>query len=79
MNQEPQKNYSTVKSYKPFYSQYDPCPPIGRKYYSTPPQLYLGFQPMNMPQYSAKEALKKGTLWPYFYDYYDNPYKGDGR
>ncbi|MBL2480596.1 spore coat associated protein CotJA, partial [Klebsiella pneumoniae] len=41
----------------------------------TPPNLYLGFQPPNLPQFSPKEALQKGTLWPVFYDYYENPYK----
>ncbi len=40
-----------------------------------PPNLYLGFQPPNLPQFSPKEALQKGTLWPVFYDYYENPYK----
>ena len=43
-----------------------------------PPNLYLGFQPPNLPQFSPKEALQKGTLWPIFYDYYENPYKKGG-
>ncbi|MFY0760037.1 MULTISPECIES: spore coat associated protein CotJA [Metabacillus] len=73
-----QESFSTVKSYIPFHSQFDPCPPIGKKYYSTPPNLYLGFQPPNLPQFSPYEALKKGTLWPVFYDYYENPYKKGG-
>ena len=42
------------------------------------PNLYLGFQPPNLPQFSPKEALQKGTLWPIFYDYYENPYKKGG-
>ena len=67
--------YTQIKSYTPFHSDYDPCPPIGKKYYSTPPNLYMGFQPPNLKQYDAKEALQKGTLWPAFYDYYENPYK----
>lgn len=69
----PDKSY--MKSYTPFHSRFDPCRPIGKKYYSTPPNLFLGFQPQNLPQYSPKEALFKGTLWPVFYDYYDNPYE----
>ncbi|MFX3624481.1 MAG: spore coat associated protein CotJA [Ectobacillus sp.] len=64
-----------MKSYIPYHSPYDPCPPIGQKYYSTPPNLYVGFQPPNLEQFAPKEALKKGTLWPIFYDYYENPYK----
>ncbi|AKO92455.1 spore coat associated protein CotJA [Priestia filamentosa] len=67
--------FTTLKSYRPFHSMYDPCRPIGTKYYSTPPQLYMGFQPPNMQQFPPKEALKKGTLWPAFWDYYENPYK----
>ncbi len=35
----------------------------------------MGFQPVNLPQFSPSEALKKGTLWPALYDYYENPYK----
>ncbi|EIT85532.1 cotJA protein [Fictibacillus macauensis ZFHKF-1] len=67
-----------MKEYTPYHSPNDPCPPIGKKYYSTPPQLYIPFQPANLPQYSPKEALAKGTLWPAFYDYYDNPYRQRG-
>ncbi|MEW9501549.1 spore coat associated protein CotJA [Jeotgalibacillus marinus] len=66
--------YST-KSYVPYHSPFDPCPPLQRKYYSTPPNLYIGFQPRNLQQFSPIEALKKGTLWTPFYDYYENPYK----
>jgi spore coat protein JA len=69
------QSFTRVKSYQPYRSPYDPCPPIGQKYYSTPPNLYIGFQQPNLEQFSPKEALKKGTLWPIFYDYYDNPYK----
>lgn len=65
----------SVRSYTPFHSPQDPCPPIGKKYYFTPPHLFMGFQPVNLPQFSPSEALKKGTLWPALYDYYENPYK----
>lgn len=64
-----------VKSYVPYHGPNDPCPPIGKKYYFTPPQLYSGFQPPDLPQFSPQEALRKGTLWPAFYDYYENLYK----
>ncbi|MCM3738358.1 MULTISPECIES: spore coat associated protein CotJA [Bacillus] len=65
----------SVRSYTPYHSPQDPCPPIGKKYYFTPPHLFMGFQPANLPQFSPSEALKKGTLWPALYDYYENPYK----
>lgn len=63
------------KSYYPYVSPFDPCKPITRKVYSTPPNLYLGFQPPNLEQYSPKEALQKGTLWKVFYDPYYSPYE----
>lgn len=40
-------------------------PSYRKKYYSTPPNLFLGFQPPNLPQFTPK-ALQKGTLWPVF-------------
>ncbi|MBT2618946.1 spore coat associated protein CotJA [Bacillus sp. ISL-78] len=70
-----EKTFTLVKSYKPFHSKFDPCPPIGRKYYRTPPNLYINFQPPNMEQFTPEEALKYGTLWKFFYDFYDNPYR----
>ncbi|WLR43355.1 spore coat associated protein CotJA [Bacillus carboniphilus] len=80
MNKSP---FSQVKAYHPYRGLYDPCPPIEVKYYSTPPNLYLGFQPANLPQYAPLEALYKGTLWPIFYDEYpmkiedNSPPKGE--
>jgi spore coat protein JA len=66
---------TNFKSYAPYISPFDPCPPIKVKTYSTPPQLYLGFQPPNLPQFSALEALKNGTLWQPLYDPYYSPYE----
>lgn len=60
------------KSYYPYYSPFDPCIPIKCKTYSTPLNLYMGFQPQNLPQFSPVEALKAGTLWKAFYDPYYN-------
>ncbi|MBP3040823.1 spore coat associated protein CotJA [Bacillaceae bacterium Marseille-Q3522] len=80
MKQQPER-HTLVKSYVPFRGLYDPCPPIGKKFYRTPPNLYLGFQPPNLEQFPPREALKNGTLWKVFYDFYENPYKkrgGDG-
>ncbi|GAA0372622.1 spore coat associated protein CotJA [Bacillus horti] len=63
------------KSYKPFRGLFDPCPPLLYRTYETPPQLYMGFQPYDLPQFSPKEALQRGTLWPALYAPYENPYK----
>ncbi|PLT35275.1 spore coat protein CotJA [Bacillus sp. V5-8f] len=64
-----------VKSYRPFHSPFDPCPPIGQKYYSTPPNLFMNFQPPNLEQFQPYEALRRGTLWKALYDFYENPYE----
>jgi spore coat protein JA len=54
------------------------------KTYQTPPQLYLGFQPHNLPQYPPYKALKRGTLWPSLHapyppvDNIDSFYRGEG-
>lgn len=58
--------------YEPYVSPFDPCPPIKLKMYSTPPHLFIPFQPPNLPQFSPVEALKHGTLWPVLY----SPYAG---
>ena len=73
---EQQAMFTRIKAYQPFHSRFDPCRPIGVKYYSTPPHLYMGFQPPNLEQFSPQVALRKGTLWPALYDPYVNPYKG---
>lgn len=67
--------YTLRKQYYPYVSPFDPCPPLTCKTYVTPPNLYVGFQPPNLPQFPPKEALFKGTLWPIFYDPYFNPYE----
>ncbi|MDP4161839.1 MAG: spore coat associated protein CotJA [Bacillota bacterium] len=61
------------KTYNPYYSPFDPCKPIEEKSYSTPPHLYIGYQPPNLPQFSPMEALKNGTLWVAFNDPYYSP------
>ncbi|NDI35916.1 spore coat associated protein CotJA [Chengkuizengella sediminis] len=69
--------YTQTKRYYPYISPFDPCPPIRVKTYSTPPELYVGFQRMNMPQYNPSEALNRGTLWPIFYSPYPDIPSGD--
>lgn len=61
------------KTYDPFVSSFDPCIPIKSKTYSTPPHLYMGYQPANLAQLAPAEALKAGTLWKAFCDPYFNP------
>jgi spore coat protein JA len=67
--------YTHFKNYHPFVSQFDPCQPILEKTYSTPPNLYIGFQPPNLPQFSPLEALRTGTLWKDLYDPYYNAHE----
>lgn len=62
--------YSQFKKYYPYIGPCDPCPPIRVKWYNTPPQLYIHFQPPGLPQYSPYDALKIGTLWPALYGPY---------
>jgi spore coat protein JA len=67
--------YNQVRAYQPYHSPYDPCPPIGLKYYVLPPNQFIPFQPYGLPQYKPREALYRGTLWPALYSYYQNPYE----
>ncbi|AMA73846.1 MULTISPECIES: spore coat associated protein CotJA [Aneurinibacillus] len=63
------------KRYRTYVSPFDPCPPIIKRTYETPPQLYMGFQPYGLPQVPPAEALRLGTLWPALYAPYQSPYK----
>ncbi|MFT8316878.1 MAG: spore coat associated protein CotJA [Sporolactobacillus sp.] len=65
---------SSRKWISPYVSPYDPCPPLRSVSYETPAQLYLGFQPPGMEQFSPAQALQHGTLWPRLYTAYTNPY-----
>src|SRR3954463_1109249 len=60
-----------VKVYHPIAGKFDPCTPITEKTFVVPPQLFLEYQPMELPQYSTKEALKSGTLWPELFSSYE--------
>ncbi len=71
MNEFTQRKY-----YRPYVSPFDPCPPIRVKSYETPPQLYLGFQPYNLPQFKPQQALYCGTLWPALFSPYEGKYWG---
>lgn len=58
------------REWHPYISPCDPCPPIKVKRYVVPPNQFIRYQPMNLPQFSLAEALRKGTLWPALYSYY---------
>lgn len=73
LNKGRAKMNTHFKTYCPYASPFDPCRPILEKTYSTPPHLYMGFQPPNLPQFSPLEALKAGTLWKAFYDPWFSP------
>ncbi|USG67593.1 spore coat associated protein CotJA [Brevibacillus ruminantium] len=64
--------YSQYRVYFPYISPFDPCPPQRVKSYVVPPQLFIQFQPPNLPQFSPREALQYGTLWPDLF----SPYEG---
>ncbi|WP_353949427.1 spore coat associated protein CotJA [Sporolactobacillus sp. Y61] len=58
-----------------FVGPFDPCPPLNPIACETPVQLFLGFQPPGMEQFSPVEALSHGTLWPGLYTPYTSPYR----
>ncbi|WP_426447890.1 spore coat associated protein CotJA [Paenibacillus sp. S-38] len=60
-----------TRVFYPPAGRFDPCPPIVEKTFVTPPQLFLAYQPADLAQYSPKEALQKGTLWPDLYSPYE--------
>lgn len=62
---------SQFKTWRPYVSPFDPCPPMEIKIFSTPPQLYMGFQPPGLEQFSPAEALRHGTLWPALFSPYE--------
>jgi spore coat protein JA len=62
--------FDQTRTYLPLVGAYDPCRPMLVKTYVTPPQLYVGYQPFCLPQFTPAEALRAGTLWPIFYSPY---------
>lgn len=62
-----------VRFYYPYVSPFDPCPPMRVKSYVVPPNLFVPFQPANLPQNTPHEALRLGTLWPLFFSPYPIP------
>ncbi|MBB5172386.1 spore coat protein JA [Texcoconibacillus texcoconensis] len=68
-------SFTVRKHYYPYVSPFDPCRPMQVKQYVTPPNLYINYQPPNLPQFTPREALRAGTLWKAFYDPYVSPYK----
>ncbi|WP_103105428.1 spore coat associated protein CotJA [Brevibacillus reuszeri] len=62
---------SQTRVYFPYVGPFDPCPPKRVKTYQVPPELFITFQPPNLPQYSPSEALRLGTLWPALFSPYN--------
>lgn len=60
-----------TRDWYPFIGPFDPCPPKYVKSYYVPPNEFIPYQPMNLPQFSLAEALKLGTLWPALYGPYE--------
>ncbi|MFC5529340.1 spore coat associated protein CotJA [Cohnella yongneupensis] len=58
------------RDWKPYVSPHDPCPPIRVKWYIVPPNQFINYQPMNLPQFPLEEAMRRGTLWPALYSPY---------
>jgi spore coat protein JA len=63
------------RTYHPYHSPLDPCPPRPKSYV-VPPNQYITYQVKGMKQFAPREALKRGTLWPDLYSPYDPPHRG---
>ncbi|MWC26956.1 spore coat associated protein CotJA [Paenibacillus sp. MMS18-CY102] len=75
----PHVSHAGYREWRPFIGPHDPCPPVYVKTYVVPPNQYIPYQPMNLPQYSLAEALKAGTLWPALYSPYHSKCSKKGR
>jgi spore coat protein JA len=62
--------FNQVRVWHPYISPYDPCPPKQVKTYYVPPNQFITFQSPGLPQNTAGEALRTGTLWPLLYSPY---------
>lgn len=60
-----------VRTWYPYISPHDPCPPMKEKTYWTPPHLFMRFQPPNLEKFEIHEALRRGTLWKALYSPYN--------
>ncbi len=67
-----------VRVWYPFIGPNNPCPPIRVKTYVVPPNQYIQFQPLDLPQFTPQEALRYGTLWPALFSPYEPTRGSDG-
>jgi spore coat protein JA len=67
-----------TREWYPFVGPFDPCPPKYVKTYVVPPNQFIPYQPMNLPQFPLPQALKLGTLWPALYSPYDSKHRLEG-
>lgn len=54
---------SQWREYASCRSPFDPCPPK-RKAFIVSPNNFLKYQPKGLRQFTPREALSRGTLWP---------------
>lgn len=59
---------------KRYHGSHDPCPPKPRVYI-VPPNQYVTFQPQALKQWSPREAIRQGVLWPELCSPYAPPEK----
>jgi spore coat protein JA len=69
---ETMEQIKQTREWFPYVSPFDPCPPILVKTYDTPPNLFIPYQPPNLPQFPPEEALRRGTLWPLLFSPYQS-------
>ncbi|GGJ09632.1 protein CotJA [Alicyclobacillus cellulosilyticus] len=64
------------RTYTPWRSPFDPCPPREQRAYIVPPNQFIQTQPRGLRQFAPREALRRGTLWPDLYSPYDTAGRG---
>lgn len=64
-------HFNQLRKVPRFVGPFDPCPPMRYDTYMVPPNHFITFQPPNLPQFSPREALYRGTLWPLLYSPYE--------
>lgn len=63
--------FNQLRKVPRYVSPFDPCKSLPFETYVVPPNQFIVFQPPNLPQFSPREALRRGTLWPMLYSPYE--------
>ncbi|ETI67406.1 glutamate decarboxylase [Neobacillus vireti LMG 21834] len=61
-----------MKKFRPYFSPFNPYTPIKLEAYSSPYNLYKGYQQTNLTHSPSEEILRAGTLWKPFYNPFYN-------